>query len=125
MEEVGTPGCLLVDGKKKPFEILEISLRVDRYVSRASNMNDFDENTNPNTFDNSTYQINVFLSIQSNACDKDFRSTVTLEIWERSEREYRHFQAQKLPNNRNSGSPAALFYPKAVFETMVRSSKGN
>ncbi len=63
MEEVGTPGSLPVT-EKKPFEILEISLRVDRYVSRASNMNDFDENTNPNTFDNFTYQINVFLSIQ-------------------------------------------------------------
>ena len=63
MEEVGTPGFLPVR-KKKTNEILEISLRVDRYVSRTSNMNDFDENTNPNTFDNSTYQINVFLSIQ-------------------------------------------------------------
>ena len=64
MEEVGTPGSLPVIRKKKLFENLEISLRVDRYVSRASNMKDFDENTNPNTFDNSTYQINVFLSIQ-------------------------------------------------------------
>ena len=54
---------LHVDGKKT-IENLEISLRVDRYVSRASNMKDFNENTNPNTFDNSTYQINVFLSIQ-------------------------------------------------------------
>ena len=63
MEEVGTPGSLPVIRKKtnpKP----EISLRVDRYVSKASNMKDFDDNTNPNTFDNSTYQINVFLSIQ-------------------------------------------------------------
>ena len=50
--------------KKKLFENLEISLRIDRYVSSASNMEYFDENTNPNTFDNSTYQINVFLSIQ-------------------------------------------------------------
>ena len=63
MEEVGTLGVLPVR-KKKTNEILEISLRVDHYVSRASNMNDFDENTNPNTFDNSTYQISVFLSIQ-------------------------------------------------------------
>ena len=60
MEEVGTPGCLPVIGRKKT----EISLRVDRYVSKASNMKDFDDNTNPNTFDNSTYQINVFVSIQ-------------------------------------------------------------
>ena len=65
MEKVGTPGFLPVR-EKKPNEILEISLRVDRYVSRTSNMNDFDENTNPNTFDNFTYQINNYVSLNPN-----------------------------------------------------------
>ena len=64
MEEVGTPGSLPVIRKKKPNPKPEISLRVDRYVSKASNMKDFDDNTNPNTLDNSTYQIIVFVSIQ-------------------------------------------------------------
>ena len=64
MEEVGTPGSLPVMVKKNQTKYLENLKNFDRYVSKASSTIDFDDNTNPNTFDNSTYQINVFVSIQ-------------------------------------------------------------
>ena len=53
MEKVGTPGSLPVTGKKTKY--LENLKNFDRYVSKASSTIDFDDNTNPNTFDNSTY----------------------------------------------------------------------